>query len=270
MIEFLMIEPFYFGSAARRLFGIYHAPEARVCRDAGVALCYPMGQEYVRAHRAFLQLARLLASCGFHVLRFDFSCCGDSLGDGDQGNLEQWLDDVSAAIDELRSGVMERMGLVGLRLGATLALMSATRRTDIEALVLWEPVVNGCQYVRELRDSHRAWLCGSFARPRPDRTPGQPDEVLGFPLTTSLRGELESLDALTLESKPADKVLIVEAGLSRESRRLCEHLANLGAKSQYQHVPGPGIWVKKENQASGSPVPLASVQRIASWISEVL
>ncbi len=265
-----MIEPFYFGTGSRQLFGVCHTPGARLSRDAGVALCYPMGQEYIRAHRAFLHLAKLLAGRGFHVLRFDFSCCGDSSGNCEQGRLEQWVDDVSTAIDELRKGAMKRIGLVGLRLGATLAMMAAAKQTGIEAMVLWEPVVNGCRYVRELRGSHKVWLCGSFARARRNPAPGQAEEVLGFPLTPSLRGELESIDVLRLDSKPADKVLIVETGPSYKSRGLCEHLAALGATLHCEYTPGPGLWTKKQNHDSTGPVPPAVVQRIAGWICEVL
>ncbi len=265
-----MTEPFYFGAGARQLFGIYHAPAGSVSRDAGVALCHPPGQEYLRSHRALLQLARLLSDRGLHVLRFDLSCCGDSPGDADQGSFAQWVQDACAAADELHNGALQRVGLVGLRLGATVALRAAARRRDIAALVLWEPVVSGSAYVAQLRSLHRAWLGGSFARASSDGGLVATPEVLGFPLTAALADELEAVDAFALDRRPADKALIVETTRPRAGRRLCEHLVQLGTESRYEHIPGPDLWIRKENPKQRGLVPSATLQRIAQWLSEVL
>ena len=123
------IEPFYFGQSETSLFGCYHAPEPGYPRPCGVVLCAPMGEESIRFHRAYRQLASRLSARGFAVLRFDYYGCGDSLGASDQGDIGQWQRDISAAIGELRrrSGV-GTVCLMGLRLGATLAtVVSATR-----------------------------------------------------------------------------------------------------------------------------------------------
>ncbi len=63
-------EPFYFGPAARPIFGWYHAPEGR-CRD-GVVLATALGLEGTRSHWSYRHLAERLASAGFGVLRFDW------------------------------------------------------------------------------------------------------------------------------------------------------------------------------------------------------
>jgi exosortase A-associated hydrolase 2 len=265
-----MTEPFYFAAGARQLFGVYHAPQGDASRDAGVALCPPPGQEYIRAHRAFVQLARLLAARGLHVLRFDPSCCGDSAGEAEQASFAAWVEDVCAAAAELRSGALKRIGLVGLRLGATAALTAGAGRRDIAALVLWEPVVSGAEYIAQLKDLHRRWLGGSFARAAPDGAAASTREVLGFPLTAALAGELEAVDALALDRKPAGRVLIIEINRSRAGRRLGEHLARLGTESRCEHIPGPDLWIRKENPKQRGLVPPATLQRIAQWLSEVL
>lgn len=265
-----MMEPFYFGAGPRQLFGIYHAPEGGASRDAGVVLCHPLGQEYLRSHRAFGQLARLLSARGFHVLRFDLSCCGDSPGDADEGRLAQWVEDVGTAADELRHGALQRVGLIGLRLGATVALMAGAGRGDITALVLWEPVINGGAYAVELRSLHRTWLHGSFARASSGEKSASTREVLGFPLTAALAGELEAVDAFALNRKPADKVLVIAATRPRAGRRLYEYLAQLGAESRDAHIPGPDLWIRKENPKQRGLVPPATLQRIVQWLCEAL
>jgi pimeloyl-ACP methyl ester carboxylesterase len=265
-----MTEPFYFAAGAGQLFGVYHAPEGGASRDAGVALCPPPGQEYIRSHRAYVLLARLLAARGLHVLRFDLSCCGDSPGDADHGRFAQWVNDACAAADELGNGALKRIGLVGLRLGATVALRAGARRRDIAALVLWEPVVSGAEYVDQLRSLHRAWLRGSFVRAAPNSAPASTEEVLGFPLTAALANELEAVDAFALDRQPAEKVLVIETTRPRAGRHLCEHLARLGTGSRCEHIPGPDLWIRKENPKQRGLVPPATLQRIAQWLSEVL
>jgi pimeloyl-ACP methyl ester carboxylesterase len=265
-----MTEPFYFGAGGRQLFGVYHAPEADAPRAAGLALCPPLGQEYIRSHRAYVQLARLLAARGLHVLRFDLSCCGDSPGDADQGRFAQWVGDAGAAAAELRNGALQQVGLVGLRLGATVALMAGAKRRDIAAMVLWEPVVSGGAYVAQLRSLHRTWLRASFARALSDRGPTPTGEVLGFPLTAALMGELQAVDAFALDRKPADKVLVIETARPRAGRRLCQYLAQLGTEARCEHIPGPDLWIRKENPQQRGVVPSATLQRIAQWLAEVL
>ena len=138
------MNPFYFGTSERPLFGVYHPARSQQARDAGVVLCHPFGWEYMRTHRAFRQLAGRLTDVGFPVLRFDYSGTGDSAGDGREASLGQWLDDLSAAIDEIEDTAgVRRVSLIGLRLGAALAARAATTRPDLDRLILWNPVVTG-------------------------------------------------------------------------------------------------------------------------------
>src|SRR4051812_24879615 len=176
------MQPFYFGTSEKQLFGVYHPPGTKAARQPAVVLCQPLGHEYLRAHRAFRNLGAALAAQGCHVLRFDYFGCGDSGGSGEQATVEQNLADLDAAIDELKdtSGVA-RVSLVGLRFGATLAAHAASRRRDVERLVLWDPVSDGRAYLGEVRDLHDRWLhdrMGTAVAPDPFHR-----EVLGFPMT---------------------------------------------------------------------------------------
>jgi len=83
------METFYFGESPKQLYGAYHPPRDFNDRKVAVVLCYPIINEYLRAHRAFVRLATQLATEGFHVLRFDYFGCGDSYGDDDDGNLTE-------------------------------------------------------------------------------------------------------------------------------------------------------------------------------------
>ena len=106
---------FFFGRSERSLFGVYHPPQGKTDRKAGIVLCCPMGQEYMRSHRAFRQLANLLSRKGYHVLRFDWFGTGDSMGGSSEFSVRSCLDDLDVAIMELRDNAeLEQVSLVGL------------------------------------------------------------------------------------------------------------------------------------------------------------
>jgi len=77
---------------------------------------------------------------------------GDSEGNFENSSIETRLSDIVCAIETLRGKMGEplRIGLVGLRLGATLAALVAEEESGISDLILWEPIISGQLYVREL------------------------------------------------------------------------------------------------------------------------
>jgi exosortase A-associated hydrolase 2 len=151
--------PFYFSRRGSRLFGLLHQP-AQGQADVGVVMSHPFGEEKLWSHRVFVVFARTLAARGVPVLRFDYTGAGDSEGDTGQVDVDTWLDDLGAAVAALgeRAPGATRIGLVGLRFGATLAAAFAERaraRGDSPAvlaapLVLWDPVLDGEAYIQEL------------------------------------------------------------------------------------------------------------------------
>lgn len=261
------IEPFFFGASEKQLFGCHHAPQTRSTRDCGVLLCYPTGQEYIRSHRSYMQLASRLSTIGFHVLRFDFYGCGDSAGDFEQGQVLRWLTDISTAIGEIRArGHLSKVCLVGLRLGGTLAMMAAAGRGDVDSLVLWDPVVNGRAYVEELSALHREMLRYSYVEPRRDLEGDNQTEILGFPFTDSMMKDIEGIDLLEIRQKPANRILLMESHSGTNAGGLRDHLEEIHGRLEYRCIPSPRIWL--EEPYTGL-VPHRLLQSSISWISEV-
>jgi pimeloyl-ACP methyl ester carboxylesterase len=203
------VEAFLFGQSSRPLFAAYDSAARSMTPPAGVVICSPFGHEYIRAHRMLRNLALALAASGFHVLRFDYSGCGDSSGDGRDATVEQWQSDVAAAIDELKDMVgLSRVSIVGVRFGATLAAMAAATRRDVEKLVLWDPVVQGAEHLRDLRQLQERWLRG---RPIPKRSrPGlATSEIIGFPVPPALEEGFNRADLTAVQSWPAELVVTI-------------------------------------------------------------
>jgi uncharacterized protein len=137
------VNPLYLGTRERRLFAIYEPAAAKDRRNRAAVLCQPWGTEYIHAHRTMRQLAVKLAANGFHTLRFDYYGTGDSGGEDFEANPAAAEADVESAVEGLKDIVgVARVSLIGLRMGATLAARAALRhRENVEALVLWDPIV---------------------------------------------------------------------------------------------------------------------------------
>jgi exosortase A-associated hydrolase 2 len=130
------------------VFAGLHRPARPATR--AIVMCHPLGEEKLWAHRVFVSFARDLAAAGFAVLRFDCRGEGDSDRDFEQTDFETRIQDTSLAVKavrELNPSVTD-VTLLGLRLGASTAAATAVRRTDVDRLVLWDPVVDGAAYMQ--------------------------------------------------------------------------------------------------------------------------
>ncbi|MCX7514594.1 serine aminopeptidase domain-containing protein [Frateuria hangzhouensis] len=183
-------EPGYFGPG-QDLFGIYH-PGCLGGRQAAL-LCPPLGQDLIRCHRLYRQLARALASLGLAVLRFDYHGTGDSAGATGEVDWSRCLADVATAAGQLRlrSGCEQVIGF-GARLGGSLALAAADRAQFAE-LILWDPVLDGPGHVAALDALQSALrLDGNrFVAPRP--AAALADQWQGFAIGDGLRQPLAGL-----------------------------------------------------------------------------
>lgn len=231
----------YFGPPARRLFGVFDEPPPGRLSELGAVLCYPHGADYDGAFRSYRLLASRLAKAGVHVLRFDYLGTGDSAGDLDEASVPEWTDNIVTALHELRTAhELREISLVGLRLGATLAALAAAECQVVDRVLLWEPVVDGGEYVRTLRVLHRAWLEDELRQGR--EALSADDEALGYRLTDRLRTDLESLSLLLLQKAPAPHVHVLSHAASSAHERLGERLRALGAVVETDCVESPAIW----------------------------
>lgn len=215
----------YFGANGRSLLGTLHFSPRLHAGSASVVLCNPFGEEAARVHRAYRVLAGKLQDAGYATLRFDYSGTGDSSGEAADCTVEAWLDDLEAAIGELRrqSG-SPRVVLAGLRFGATLAALCAQREhLRIAHLVLWDPVVRGDHYLQELAGMHRAYMNEELGQRWKAPSPGDgariPAEALGMPISDVLASQMAGIDiAATLPR--ANHVTVLSTRDSADMQRL--------------------------------------------------
>ena len=250
-------EPIYFGPQDGRCFGWYHATHAPA--RVGLVVCPPLYHEMLAAHRSLQQLALRAAAAGLPTLRFDYHGTGDSAGsDLDPGRLAAWLTSTRAACEALRrrSGV-ERVVLVGVRLGATLAAFAALQRFDVAGLVLWGPVGSGRRFLRE---------SGALARfaAHDDMLAGLPEgaaSASGFVVAPETVRELQELELEALDRRPARRVLIVPQE-DTDTGAIADALRTHEAAVEVRELPGLAAMLRLPHEAT---VPTAIIDATVEW-----
>jgi exosortase A-associated hydrolase 2 len=153
-----------------------------------------------RSRRVAALLARRLAGAGHATLLLDPYGTGDSEGDFADASWETWRSDVGTAIAFLAARGHGRIALVGLRLGALLALDAARRVDGVERIVLWQPVLRGDQMLTQfLRLRLAAGLTGgrsageTTASLRARLQAGETLEIAGYALAPALATAIDGL-----------------------------------------------------------------------------
>lgn len=254
------MNPFYFGSDGRRLFGLYTPARGRAPKTRAVLLCHAWGSEYVRSHRSMRQLTGLLAAGGFDTLSFDYFGTGDSAGEMAGAEIEGWMSDIEDAITELKdlSGV-SRLTVVGLRFGATLAARLFRKpRKDVEALVLWDPIVSGAHYVDALVTGHSARLRSS--------EDGGGVEVHGFRLTDDMERGMRAVDLISLVPNLPARTLVVISETGAPAGAFEQALQSHPAGPlPVRSIPAQPAWLEEGDFGPGAvPVPL--LRSIVEWL----
>ena len=261
--------PFRFGDPSHQRFGILHPPQG-ADRGQAVVLCNPFGQEAIRCHRMMRVLGERLARAGFAVMRFDYFATGDSDGDDAAGDLEAWVEDVTQARDEAarRSGCA-RVSLFGLRLGATLAALASERVAPPRRLVLWDPVIHGPSYLAELARYHAIEAEDErdvIEPPREDATAAG-GEILGFPISARLRGQLAQLSGDSLARARADSVAVIRGAAAPGLESLRAALVRASIPLREQIVATRVVWAS-DDAMNSAYVPIDALQAIVAMVTE--
>ena len=213
-------------------------------------------------------LATQLERAGFYVLRFDYSGTGDSAGASDAVTVETSIADIEMAADRLRqaSGA-PRIAIVGLRLGATLAMLASARGTlRPRHLLLWDPIVDGTAYLRELAAQHEAYmqeeLGDAWIGHTAGRAEGTPTEALGAPISAALAAGLATID-LAEVSVDADECTVIVARSTPELVRLRPRLP----QARWIEMLESTAW-NSEAALNAMLVPMNIVQALVARIEE--
>ena len=246
----------WFGPTDRPLYGVWHVPASGLARSA-VVLAPSLGLELDLGHRSLRVLADRLAHQGIAALRFDYDGTGDSAGDDTEPRrVAAWLASVREAVAAARAAGAAHVTVVGLRVGATLAVAS---RPDADAYVLWDACATGKSYLRQ--ESVMFALNVSTIRPEP-RTDGSldgPGSVYSAETVADL-GAI-ALNGGDLAAVPASLVLVRDDKPDNRTTRAVAGVAGVELE------PCAGQAALLEVSGAVSRVPLGTVGRIVDWVS---
>ncbi|MGH8994934.1 MAG: alpha/beta fold hydrolase [Acidimicrobiales bacterium] len=248
--------PLWFGPAERPLFGWVHAPSKGLASRA-VVLCPPLARELTNSHYPYRVLARQLAEAGMLVVRFDYDGTGDSAGgDSDPDRVEAWLSSIGQAVGVARRAGLSSVSLVGLRIGALLAAVTAARLGSIDRVVLWDPCRSARSFVREQAMLQKVVLDGHQV----DRSG---TELPGCVLSDDTVAELGSLTVPVPDHGP-NRVLL----LTRPGRSTGDELADaLGAETY--RAPAIGQDRLLDVDLLVREAPSETIGIIVSWLAAV-
>ncbi len=214
----------------------------------GWVWCGSFGSEQGYLMPFEVALVRRLAAAGHAVLRYHGQGYGDSETDAEHVSLESHRRDAIDAVALLREVEPDliSIGLVGSRFGGTVAALVAGE-TQVDALVLIDPVVSGSAYVRTMLG--RSVIGGlKAADPQRTPTPAAPNditviEVEGTLLDRAALDEIAELDLSNAVNGYRGPSLILQVSRSSEPRtpmeRLRARLAELGGRPELHVIADP-------------------------------
>ena len=229
--------------------------------DAGILLCPPAGQEYMRMHRAFRWLAEMLARKGYNCLRFDYPGLGDSAGEMIAQKFDDWIASAQSALVELDTlcGAGSRT-LIGARLG-TIVAANVGVANNVENLVLWEPRIEPDRFIQEMQA-----MIASGVQPRSNYVDGQ--GVLhfnGFAFSAAFLNSLVERPFADLDFGKVRRVLVVSSETEAAMEPLLNRIRVTNAGAEFRHVEGLRDW-NIVDQIGGIFLPHKVLRTIDDWM----
>lgn len=252
-------DAFYLDSQGAPLFAWLHSREDRQSLDHGVIICAPVGYEQLHSHRTLRRLADAVARTGMPTLRFDWHGTGDSAGvDEDENRCATWQANLRDACAWMRRETgCQRISIIGLRLGATIAAVTSAD-LDVDHFVLWAPVTNGRAFAREML----AIDMTSEFRPAPNAAATGNVEAAGFTLSRATATELGAWNLLKANPTCRRALLVMRDDLP-EDRRLHDAYRTAGIEVEQLSVPGH---LEMMSEPHRSRVPATAIEQITRWL----
>jgi alpha-beta hydrolase superfamily lysophospholipase len=267
-------DPLYFESGGNQLFAWLHRPSGPPEANLGVVICKPFGYESICAHRSVREFAQQFAAAGVPALRFDYLGTGDSAEiDENADQIRIWSQDVVAAIHELKSRTgVDRVCLLGIRLGALLAALAAEQCRLVDSLILVGPVVSGKRYLRELRMTQLAGIAmaglgDSESDPEANRTGPKILEAGGFSLSAPTLQTLAQVDLQAAAAPAVRSMLILDNDKLPAAKRWAESLSGAAIELDYKNLPGLIEMAMTAPQFATAPQ--AMIETARHWVTRM-
>ncbi|MES2048798.1 MAG: hydrolase 2, exosortase A system-associated [Pseudomonadota bacterium] len=253
-------QAFFLDTSNGRRFCVFHAASENIkCRGA-VLFVAPFAEEMNKSRRMFALQARSLTQQGFAVLILDLYGCGDSDGELKDASWMQWKDDLDVAFSWLRQRCDVPISLLGLRLGAMLALdFIRDGIHQAHQIILWQPVLNGQQFLTQFFRLKLAndILSGGNEQSRGTLSirqqlkDGVVVEIAGYEISSKLSTSIDELNASDFVPL---QVLVhwveiqqdANAALPPAKKKIIDYWQQHQVDVRLEQVSGPDFWMTQE------------------------
>lgn len=207
----------------------------------------PFGEEMNCSRRAAALLGRRLAESGLHWVAPDLTGTGESSGCLTRATIDDWIEDIVAAGDEVRNHGYPLLAVISIRFGALLAA-AAARRLAARSLILWEPLSSGAVQVRELVQQRA--LSDRLRGERGARSADQLEaelqaggivELGGYPVSAALAAGMKALDLHALLAELACPCYWMQIASAASRCPAPDH-----ARVQLLKTPAAPFWIQPE------------------------
>ena len=229
----------------QKIFGIVYYAKCKKS-DKVIIFCNPFAEEEKEVHLHLSNFARSLSDSGINVIRFHYRGTGDSFGRFEDYTLKTRISDIKKVISYAKTHFSHaKIGLFGIRLGATLATLVANDNNIIEYLLLWEPIVRGkdifnelytFRYQEEGLSEHK--IIERIRRNfRKLQESGYMD-LYGYKVKQELVKEIQRIDLLNLGKRYKNNLLIIQnsndavSQFNNSFRDICKSQEFLKVKTQ--------------------------------------
>lgn len=235
----------------RRLFFLLLEPTARAAHSS-ILYLPPFAEEMHKSRRIVASQARELVAAGYNVMLLDLSGCGDAGGNFSDASWQIWMEDATFAAHTLAKLGAGSLTIWGLRLGALLACKLSQGRSDIQRLLLWQPVLNGehqiDQFLRLRTVASAVSGHSTFDRKAlwNELRAGRSLDVAGYELSSAMALQM-SKDRLN-DFNPGCPVNWLEIGnssdgrISEASANVIAHWREQGGSVDTSYVMGEPFW----------------------------
>jgi exosortase A-associated hydrolase 2 len=255
-----MAKAFFLETPSGKRFCLYYAPDpSKPCSEA-VLYVPPFGEEMNKSRRMATLQARSLAHQGCAVLLMDLYGCGDSAGELRNASWDRWKDDLATACTWLSAQTQSQVSLIGLRLGALLALdFLRERNFPVRKLVMWQPVLSGKQFLSQF---FRLRLASDMLSGRNDESggsaairqmflDGQIVEIAGYEMPPQLALAIDALNPVDWQAPtcPLDWIEIqadADAELPFARKKFADQWITQGLDLRLTQLSCPEFWASQE------------------------
>ena len=251
------LHPGYIDSSSHSIFSWHHRPSVNALESITAIICNPMGYEYTHSHRSLKFLADTLSARGHPVFRFDFHGTGNSSGgELEEDKIRLWLADISSVISKARANYPNnKICLIGLRFGGTLASM-ASETNEVDCLILWEPIVNGRKYIRELT------AIAKFSS-NTHKNDASHIESAGFFVSQTTAEEIKKINLLKQDINTQLGLLYISRDDTSTEPELYQKLSQENIETTQINQPG---YAEMMAEPQDTVIPYRTIETISQWL----